>query len=59
VEPEAAEAAGDYGTVQELKREMARVDKEMREAARNLAFEEAARLRDRLKVLREKELAWR
>ncbi|MDA8164180.1 MAG: excinuclease ABC subunit UvrB [Desulfobacteraceae bacterium] len=58
VEPVAAEPATEYATVQELRREMARVDKEMREAAKNLAFEEAARLRDRLKVLKEKELAW-
>jgi excinuclease ABC subunit B len=59
VEPEAADTAGDYATVQELRREIARVDKEMREAARNLAFEEAARLRDRLKLLKERELAWK
>ncbi|MEJ2032869.1 MAG: excinuclease ABC subunit UvrB [Deltaproteobacteria bacterium] len=58
VEPEAAEAEAEYETVQELKKEIARTDKKMREAARDLAFEEAARLRDRLKQLKEKELAW-
>jgi excinuclease ABC subunit B len=58
VEPEAAEAEAEYETVQELKKEIAHTDKKMREAARDLAFEEAARLRDRLKQLKEKELAW-
>ena len=32
------------------------LDKQMREAAANLEFEEAARLRDEVKRLREKEL---
>ncbi|MEW6502255.1 MAG: UvrB/UvrC motif-containing protein [Thermodesulfobacteriota bacterium] len=30
----------------------------MQEAAKELAFEEAAELRDRIKVLKEKELQW-
>jgi excinuclease ABC subunit B len=58
VEIEAAEPGGEYGTLGELRREIAILDKQMREAARNLAFEEAARLRDRMKMLKERELVW-
>jgi len=58
--PEAAEplpsygspSYGDYGSVAELNKEIARLEKEMKAAAKDLAFEEAARLRDRIKALR-------
>jgi excinuclease ABC subunit B len=58
VEAETSEEAAAYESAGELQREIARLEKRMREAATNLAFEEAARLRDRIKSLKEKELAW-
>jgi excinuclease ABC subunit B len=58
VEAETSEEAAAYESAGELQREIARLEKRMREAAKNLAFEEAARLRDRIKSLKEKELAW-
>jgi excinuclease ABC subunit B len=50
--PQAAEPLPSYGSVTELDKEIARLEKEMRAAAQELAFEEAARLRDRIKALR-------
>jgi excinuclease ABC subunit B len=51
--PLAAEAEGQYfSSVKELEKEIARLDKEMRLAAKELAFEHAAQLRDRIKKLR-------
>ena len=53
--PEAAEPSpsyGNFGSVAELDKEIARLEKEMKAAAKELAFEEAARLRDRIKTLR-------
>jgi excinuclease ABC subunit B len=38
----------------ELERELKRIEKEMLDAARNLEFEKAAELRDRLYQLKEK-----
>jgi len=52
----AAEPEAVYGSIEELRREIAAVEKGMYQAAEALAFEEAARLRDRLKALKEKEL---
>ncbi|NTV14732.1 MAG: excinuclease ABC subunit UvrB [Desulfobulbaceae bacterium] len=52
----AAEPEPVYGSIEELRREIAAVEKAMYRAAEELAFEEAARLRDRLKALKEKEL---
>ncbi|MBU3735762.1 MAG: excinuclease ABC subunit UvrB [Methylobacterium sp.] len=51
----AAQAMADYGVMSEkqLAREIKRLEKEMHDAARNLEFEKAAELRDRLKKLRE------
>ena len=37
---------------------MRELEKEMLAAAKELAFEDAAALRDRIKALREKELQW-
>ena len=51
--PLAAEAEVPYFTsLKELEKEIGRLDKEMRQAAKELAYEEAARLRDRIKKLR-------
>ncbi|WJW76721.1 excinuclease ABC subunit UvrB [Thiohalobacter sp. IOR34] len=54
-----AEAAADYATLddpQQLAREIARLEQAMYEHARNLEFEAAARLRDRITELREQGL---
>ncbi len=53
---EAAEMQLFYGSVKELDKEIVRLEKKMHEAARELAFEEAATLRDRIKALRKLEI---
>lgn len=57
-ERKVAEGPGEYGiealrnlTVPELTREIAKIEDAMHEAAHNLEFEEAARLRDRVQTL--------
>ena len=52
------EAGPQYATLAELRREMKALEKEMLAAAKELAFEDAAALRDQLKKLKEMELAW-
>jgi len=56
--PTAAEPERRYASLNELRREMKAVEKEMLAAAKELAFEDAATLRDELKKLKELELAW-
>ena len=56
--PQTAESGADYQDLAGLRREIKALTAEMREAAAELAFEEAASLRDRIKRLRELELAW-
>gem|GEM_PF-5298710 len=41
----------------EREREIAKLEKEMRQAARDLEFEQAAQLRDRIRVLRARLIA--
>ena len=48
----AAETGAFYGSIRELEKEIKRLEQEMQKAAKELAFEEAARLRDRIKALR-------
>ena len=55
----AAEALEAYGSPAELQREIARLRAEMLKAAAALEFEEAAKLRDRIIVLEQQELALR
>jgi excinuclease ABC subunit B len=52
----AAQAEARYASMDEkaLAREVARLEKEMLDAARNLEFERAAQLRDQLKALKER-----
>jgi excinuclease ABC subunit B len=51
--PETAEAPEErYRTVEELDKEIKGLEKKMRAAAKALEFEEAARIRDRIKTLR-------
>ena len=49
------EAPGEPASAEELEALITRLEKEMREAATRFEFEKAAELRDRLKVLKEKE----
>ena len=56
--PQAAEPEHRYGSLAELRKEIKAMEKEMLAAAKELAFEDAAALRDQIKVLREKELQW-
>ena len=55
---QAAEAQPEFHSLKALRKEMRKLEKEMTAKARDLAFEEAAALRDRLKKLREQELEW-
>jgi excinuclease ABC subunit B len=48
------EARYEAMSEKDLTRELKRLEKEMLEAARNLEFEQAARLRDQLRTLRER-----
>ncbi len=50
--PLAAETEAFYGSIKELEKEIKRLEQEMHRAAKELAFEEAALLRDRIKNLR-------
>jgi len=58
VAPESAEAAREYKSLAELRKEIKAMEKEMLAAAKELAFEDAAELRDRIRELRELELQW-
>jgi excinuclease ABC subunit B len=52
----AAEELPVYYSIRELEAEIKKLNKEMQEAAKELAFEEAAALRDRIKALRKLEI---
>jgi excinuclease ABC subunit B len=52
---EAAETLPEFTTQAELDTFIAKTETEMREAAKKFEFEKAARLRDRIKELKEKE----
>jgi excinuclease ABC subunit B len=56
VEVETAEEVIEYHSLQDLRRDIKRLEKEMHQAAKVLAFEEAARLRDQIKELRQLEM---
>ncbi|MBT8334633.1 MAG: UvrB/UvrC motif-containing protein, partial [Deltaproteobacteria bacterium] len=45
-----------YGSIVELEKEIGKLEKKMHEAARELAFEEAAHIRDQIKSLRKLEI---
>ena len=51
--PKAAESPADYADPAKLGRDILRLEKEMKQAALNLEFEKAARLRDQIRQLRE------
>ncbi len=54
--PIAAEEIAFYGSIEELEKEIGKLKIEMDTAAKELAFEEAAVLRDRIKALRKLEI---
>ena len=53
---QSAEVEVEYHSLQDLRRDIKRLETEMHRAAKVLAFEEAARLRDEIKELRQLEL---
>jgi excinuclease ABC subunit B len=56
--PEAAEPELVYKSVEMIRKDIKKKEKQMVAAAKELAFEEAAGLRDELKMLKEMELLW-
>ncbi len=58
IELEAAESESHYESLADLQKEIKQMTKEMRAAAKELAFEEAAFLRDQIGKLQKKELEW-
>lgn len=52
MELQAAEEQPFFGSIQDLEKEIKKLEKEMQQAAKELAFEDAAQLRDRIKALR-------
>jgi len=56
VEAETSEPVMEYHSLQDLRRDIKRLETKMHQAAKVLAFEEAARLRDQVKELRQLEL---
>lgn len=57
--PAAAEEIEEFLTVEDITRRIESLEKEMKRTARDLEFERAAELRDRVRALRQQELAWR
>jgi excinuclease ABC subunit B len=53
---QAAENLPVFTTIRDLEKEIKKLEKEMQAAARELAFEQAAALRDRIKALRKLEI---
>ena len=53
---QAAEELPVYSTIKDLDKEIKKLEKEMQAAAKELAFEQAAALRDRIKALRKLEI---
>ncbi len=56
--PKAAEQVREYRNLAELQRAITKKEKEMLVAAKELAFEQAADLRDEIKILQKMELTW-
>jgi excinuclease ABC subunit B len=55
---QAAEEQPEFHSLRDLRKEIKRLEKQMMDKAKELAFEEAAELRDRLIILKEQELQW-
>ena len=54
--PAAAEAEGGYLTADAFEKRIKKLEKKMKEAAKKMEFEEAARLRDEIKELQTRQL---
>ena len=54
--PIAAETPASYQTTEEMHKTITRLEREMKAAAKALAFERAAALRDQIKKLKDQEL---
>jgi excinuclease ABC subunit B len=54
--PKVAEGKASYGSAEDVEKEIARLQKAMKAAARKLEFEKAGELRDRIKELKQLEL---
>lgn len=54
--PMVEEEEEEYGSIKDLNKLIGKLEKQMYAAARELEFEKAAKLRDRIKLLREKDL---
>lgn len=57
--PVAAEETEEFLTVEDITRRIESLEEEMKCAARDLEFERATELRDRIRALKQQELAWR
>jgi len=57
--PAAAEEEEGYRSIDQIEKDIKSIEKEMRQAAKNLEFEKAAQLRDRLKKLRSREFGFK
>ncbi|MFO7761457.1 MAG: excinuclease ABC subunit UvrB [Desulfobia sp.] len=55
---QAAEDNREYKSLQELRKQISELEAEMKRQADDLAFEKAAELRDRIQVLKNRELQW-
>ncbi|MCK9294609.1 MAG: excinuclease ABC subunit UvrB [Desulfobulbaceae bacterium] len=55
---QAAEEQPEFRSLKDLRKEIKKLEKQMMDKAKELAFEEAAELRDRLVLLKEQELQW-
>ena len=55
---QAAEEQLEFRSLKDLRKEIKKLEKQMMDKAKELAFEEAAELRDRLVLLKEQELQW-
>ncbi|MEE9219704.1 MAG: excinuclease ABC subunit UvrB, partial [Acidobacteriota bacterium] len=55
-EPRIAEESDKYDSVEDLEKEIVRLQKQMNTAARKLEFERAAQLRDRIRYLKQQEI---
>ena len=53
---EAIESVPDFGSQDDLDKYIAKLEEQMREAAKKFEFEKAAKLRDTIKDLRSKEI---
>ncbi|MBR9982107.1 MAG: UvrB/UvrC motif-containing protein, partial [Desulfatitalea sp.] len=54
--PQVAQSVSEYGPPEKMEATIKNLEKQMQQAARNLEFEQAAELRDRIKQLKQRML---